>query len=91
MPWDSGLSKTNMHGLIMGSSNDICSLFDSYIPNHDASTHEITWRTCSTQLRSSSKKNQLKRSSDVGVMPFSNQMIFDSREFRHGAFNKGMS
>ncbi|KAL0734052.1 hypothetical protein Bca4012_010262 [Brassica carinata] len=91
VPWDSGPSKTNMHGLIMGSSNDICSLFDSYIPNHDAFTHEITWRTCSTQFRSSSKKNQLKRSSDVGVMPFSNQMIFDSREFRHGAFNEGMS
>ncbi|KAF2619613.1 hypothetical protein F2Q68_00041342 [Brassica cretica] len=43
--------------------------------------HEITWRMCSTQLRSSSKKNQSKRSSDVGVMQFANQVISSSREF----------
>ncbi|KAG5411923.1 hypothetical protein IGI04_008242, partial [Brassica rapa subsp. trilocularis] len=36
----------------------------------------------STQLRSSSKKNQIKRSSYVIVMPFTNQVIFSSREFR---------
>ncbi|KAL0681023.1 hypothetical protein Bca4012_047870 [Brassica carinata] len=61
-----------MHGLIMESSKDICSLFDLYLPNHEASTHEITWIMFSTQLRSSSKKNQIKRSS----------YIFISREFR---------
>ena len=44
--------------------------------------HEITWRMFSTQLRSSSKKNQIKRSSYVTVMPFTNQVIFSSREFR---------
>ncbi|KAF2566388.1 hypothetical protein F2Q68_00026274 [Brassica cretica] len=36
----------------------------------------------STQLRSSSKKNQIKRSSYVTVMRFTNQVIFSSREFR---------
>ncbi|KAF2620428.1 hypothetical protein F2Q68_00039228 [Brassica cretica] len=71
-----------MHGLIMRSSKDICSLFDSYLPNHEASTHEITWRMFSTQLQSSSKTNQIKRSSYVMVMPFTKQVIFSSREFR---------
>ncbi|KAF2606820.1 hypothetical protein F2Q68_00043681 [Brassica cretica] len=66
----------------MESSKDICSLFDSYLPNHKASTHEITWRMFSTQLRSSLKKNQIKRSSYVIVMLFTNQVIFSSREFR---------
>ncbi|KAG5373929.1 hypothetical protein IGI04_042632 [Brassica rapa subsp. trilocularis] len=46
--------------MIMGSSKDVRSLFDSYLRNHEASTHEITLRMCSTQLRSSSKKNQIK-------------------------------
>ncbi|WZZ66345.1 hypothetical protein YC2023_077715 [Brassica napus] len=64
--------KTDMRGLIMESSKDICSLFDSYLPNYEASTHEITWRIFSTQLRSSSKKNQIKRSSYVTVMPLTN-------------------
>ncbi|KAF3516589.1 hypothetical protein DY000_02061392 [Brassica cretica] len=36
----------------------------------------------STQLRRSSKKNQIKRSSYVTVMPFTNQEIYSSREFR---------
>ncbi|KAG5397766.1 hypothetical protein IGI04_019580 [Brassica rapa subsp. trilocularis] len=53
VPWSSAPGKTDMHGLIIGSSNDICSLFDSYLLNHEASTHEITWRMLSTQLRSS--------------------------------------
>ncbi|WZZ81493.1 hypothetical protein YC2023_102065 [Brassica napus] len=70
-----------MHGLVMKSSNDICSLFDSYLPNHEASMHEITCRMCSTQLRSSSKKNQIKWNSDVGVMQFANQVISSYREF----------
>ena len=82
MPWGSAPGKTDMHGLIMESSKDICSLFDSYLPNHEASTHEITWRMFSTQLRSSLKKNQIKRSSYVIVMLFTNQVIFSSREFR---------
>uniref|UniRef100_A0A0D3BGT1 Uncharacterized protein n=1 Tax=Brassica oleracea var. oleracea TaxID=109376 RepID=A0A0D3BGT1_BRAOL len=43
-PLGSALGKTDMHGLIMGSNKDICSLFDTYIPNHEASTHEITWK-----------------------------------------------
>nr|VDD36367.1 unnamed protein product [Brassica oleracea] len=51
-------------------------------PWYITSTHEITCRTFSTQLRSSSKKNQIKRSSYVTVMPFTNQVIFSSREFR---------
>ena len=72
-PLCSAPSETDMHGLIMRSSKDICSLFDSYLPNHEASTHEITWRMFSTQLWSSSKKNQIKRSSYVTVMPFTNQ------------------
>ncbi|CAN7093566.1 unnamed protein product [Brassica rapa subsp. narinosa] len=80
-PLSSVPDKTYMRGLIMKSSNDICSLFDSYIPDHEACIHEITWRMCSTQLRSSSKKNQIKRNSDVGVMQFANQVIFSSREF----------
>ncbi|WZZ08240.1 hypothetical protein YC2023_094161 [Brassica napus] len=71
-----------MHGLIMGSSKDICSLFDSYIPHHEASTHEITWRMFSTKLWSSAKKNQIKQSSYVTVMPLTNQKIFNSREFK---------
>uniref|UniRef100_A0A0D3D3R7 Uncharacterized protein n=1 Tax=Brassica oleracea var. oleracea TaxID=109376 RepID=A0A0D3D3R7_BRAOL len=72
VPVGSAPGKTDMHGLIMGSSKDICSLFDSYLPNHEAYTHEITWRMFSTQLRSSSKKNQIKRSSYVTLMPFTN-------------------
>uniref|UniRef100_A0A0D3BAJ1 CCHC-type domain-containing protein n=1 Tax=Brassica oleracea var. oleracea TaxID=109376 RepID=A0A0D3BAJ1_BRAOL len=32
-----------------GSSKDICSLFDSYLPNLEAFMHEITWRMFSTQ------------------------------------------
>ncbi|WZZ20565.1 hypothetical protein YC2023_121952 [Brassica napus] len=36
----------------------------------------------STQLQSSSKKNQIKRNSYVTVMSFTNQVIFTSREFR---------
>ncbi|XP_033128448.1 uncharacterized protein LOC117125858 [Brassica rapa] len=44
VPWGSAPGKTDMHGLIIGSSNDICSLFDSYLLNHEASTHENTWR-----------------------------------------------
>ncbi|KAF3595122.1 hypothetical protein DY000_02022925 [Brassica cretica] len=48
-------------------------------PWYITSTHEITCRTFSTQLRSSSKKNQIKRSSYV---PFTNQVIFSSRELR---------
>ncbi|KAG5400804.1 hypothetical protein IGI04_015411 [Brassica rapa subsp. trilocularis] len=82
VPWGSAPGKTDMHGLIIGSSNDICSLFDSYLLNHESSTHEITWRMFSTQLRISSKKNQIKRSSYVIVMLFTNQVIFSSREFR---------
>ncbi|KAF2601270.1 hypothetical protein F2Q70_00027959 [Brassica cretica] len=74
--------KTNMHGLIMRSSKDICSLFDSYLPKHEASMQEITWRMFSTQLQTSSKKNQIKRSSYVTVMPFTNQEIYSSREYR---------
>uniref|UniRef100_A0A0D3AUU4 CCHC-type domain-containing protein n=1 Tax=Brassica oleracea var. oleracea TaxID=109376 RepID=A0A0D3AUU4_BRAOL len=80
-PLSSAPGKTNMHGLIMERSNDICSLFDSYLPTHGASTNEITWRMCSTQLRSSSKKNQIKRRSGGGVMQFANQVISSSREF----------
>uniref|UniRef100_A0A0D3E4U8 Uncharacterized protein n=1 Tax=Brassica oleracea var. oleracea TaxID=109376 RepID=A0A0D3E4U8_BRAOL len=33
VPLGSAPSKTDMHGLIMGSNKDICSLFDSYLPN----------------------------------------------------------
>ncbi|WZZ51295.1 hypothetical protein YC2023_051402 [Brassica napus] len=80
-PLSSAPGKTDMHGLIMESSNDICSLFDSCLPTNESSSHEITWRMFSTQLRSSSKKNQIKRSSDVGVMQFANQETFGSREF----------
>ncbi|KAG5389446.1 hypothetical protein IGI04_030987 [Brassica rapa subsp. trilocularis] len=65
----------------MGSSKDICSLFDSYLPNHEASTHEITWIMFSTQLRISSKKNRIKRSLYVMVMSFTNLEIFSTREF----------
>ncbi|CAN6890549.1 unnamed protein product [Brassica oleracea] len=82
VPWGSAPGKIGMHGLIMESSKDICSLFDSYLTNHEASTHEITWRMVSTQLRSSLKKNQIKLSSYVIVMLFTNQVIFSSREFR---------
>ncbi|KAF3484485.1 hypothetical protein F2Q69_00052647 [Brassica cretica] len=82
VPLGSAPGKTDMHGSIMGSSKNICSLFDSYLPNHEAYTNEITWRMFSTQLWSSSKKNQIKRSSYVTVMPFTNQVIFSSREFR---------
>ncbi|KAF3520473.1 hypothetical protein DY000_02058639 [Brassica cretica] len=64
-----------------GSSKDICSLFDSYLPNLEASTHEITWRMFSTQLRNSSNKNQIKWSSDERVMQFTKPVIFSSREF----------
>ncbi|KAF3591073.1 hypothetical protein DY000_02022020 [Brassica cretica] len=66
----------------MGSNKDICSLFDSYIPNHEASMHEITWRMFSTQLWSTSKKNKIKRSSYVTGMPLTNQVSSSSREFR---------
>ncbi|KAF3484479.1 hypothetical protein F2Q69_00052649 [Brassica cretica] len=82
VPLGSAPGKTDMHDLIMESSKDICSLFDSYLPNHEASTHEITWRIFSTQLRISSKKNQIKQSLYVTVMPFTNHVIFSSREFR---------
>uniref|UniRef100_A0A0D3D8X2 Uncharacterized protein n=1 Tax=Brassica oleracea var. oleracea TaxID=109376 RepID=A0A0D3D8X2_BRAOL len=82
VPLGSAPGKTKMHGLIMGSSKYICSLFDSYLRNHEASTHEITCRMFSTQLQSSSNKNQIKQSSYVTVMPFTNQVIFSSREFR---------
>ncbi|KAF2567255.1 hypothetical protein F2Q68_00025065 [Brassica cretica] len=64
-----------------GSSKDICSLFDSYLPNLEASMHEITWRMFSTQLRNSSGKNQIKWSSDERVMQFTKPVIFSSREF----------
>uniref|UniRef100_A0A0D3BUE9 CCHC-type domain-containing protein n=1 Tax=Brassica oleracea var. oleracea TaxID=109376 RepID=A0A0D3BUE9_BRAOL len=64
-----------------GSSKDICSLFDSYLPNLEASTHEITWRMFSTQLRNSSNQNQIKWSSDERVMQFTKPVIFSSREF----------
>ncbi|WZZ34547.1 hypothetical protein YC2023_017948 [Brassica napus] len=47
VPLGSAPGKTDMHGLIMGSSKDICSLFESYLRNQEASTHEITWRTFS--------------------------------------------
>ncbi|KAG5375443.1 hypothetical protein IGI04_040039 [Brassica rapa subsp. trilocularis] len=43
--------------------------------NHEASTHEITCRMFSTQLQSSSMKNQIKRSSYVTVMPFKIQGV----------------
>ncbi|KAF2572679.1 hypothetical protein F2Q70_00004431 [Brassica cretica] len=82
VPWGSAPGKTNMHGLIMESSKDICSLFESYLQNHEVSMHEITWIMLSTQLRSSSKKNQIKRSLYVTVMLFTNLVIFSSREFR---------
>uniref|UniRef100_A0A0D3BUZ7 ATP-dependent DNA helicase n=1 Tax=Brassica oleracea var. oleracea TaxID=109376 RepID=A0A0D3BUZ7_BRAOL len=82
VPLDSAPGQTDMHFLIMGSSKDICSLFDSYLPNHEAYTHKITWIMFSTQLRSSSKKNQIKQSSYVTVMPFTNQEIFSSGEFK---------
>ncbi|WZZ69912.1 hypothetical protein YC2023_081282 [Brassica napus] len=81
-PLGSAPGKTYMHGLIMESSKDICSLFDPYLPNHEASMYEITCRMFSTQLWSSSKKNQIKRSSYVTVMPFTNHVVFSSREFR---------
>ncbi|CAG7909604.1 unnamed protein product, partial [Brassica rapa] len=80
-PLSSAPGKTDMHSLIMESSNDICSLFDSYLPKYESSTHEITWRMFLTQLQSSSKKNQIKQSSDVGVMKFANQETVSSREF----------
>ncbi|KAF3490212.1 hypothetical protein F2Q69_00055218 [Brassica cretica] len=82
VPFGRAPGKTKMHGLIIGSSKYICSLFDSYLRNHEAYTHEITCRMFSTQLRSSSNKNQIKQSSYVTVMPFTNQVIFSSREFR---------
>uniref|UniRef100_A0A0D3D242 Uncharacterized protein n=1 Tax=Brassica oleracea var. oleracea TaxID=109376 RepID=A0A0D3D242_BRAOL len=44
VPLGSAPGKTDMHGLIMRRTKDICSLFDSYLPNHEASTHEITCR-----------------------------------------------
>ena len=47
-----------------GSSKDICSLFDSYLPNLEASIHEITCRMFSTQLWNSSNKKQIKWSSE---------------------------
>ena len=42
VPLSSAPGKTDMHGLIMESSNDICLLFDSYLPKHKSYTHEIT-------------------------------------------------
>uniref|UniRef100_M4F7A7 Uncharacterized protein n=1 Tax=Brassica campestris TaxID=3711 RepID=M4F7A7_BRACM len=81
-PLGSAPGKTDMHGLIMGRNKDICSSFDLYLPNHEVYMHEITCRRFSTQLRSSSKKNKIKQSSYVIVMPFTNQVIFSSREFR---------
>ncbi|KAJ4881905.1 hypothetical protein Rs2_38960 [Raphanus sativus] len=62
-------------------NTDIRSLFEAYLLNHDVSSRKTTWRMCLTQLRSSSTKNQIKRSSDVEVMQFTNQVIFSSREF----------
>ncbi|KAF3578160.1 hypothetical protein DY000_02030394 [Brassica cretica] len=44
VPLGSAPGKTGMHGMIMESSKDICSLFDPYLPNHEDSTHEITWK-----------------------------------------------
>ena len=41
---NSAPDKTDMHDFILRSSKDICSLYDSYLPYHEASTHEITWR-----------------------------------------------
>ncbi|KAG5410894.1 hypothetical protein IGI04_007213 [Brassica rapa subsp. trilocularis] len=73
----------------MESSNDICSLFDSYLSKTESSAHEITWIMFSTKLRSSSKKNQNKRSSYVGVMQFANQKTFSSREF--GSYREGIT
>ncbi|WZZ35109.1 hypothetical protein YC2023_018510 [Brassica napus] len=67
--------------MIMGTSKNVRSLFDSYLRNHEASMHKITWRMCSTQLRSSSKKNQIKRTSDEGVTQFTKQVIFSLCEF----------
>ncbi|CAF1706174.1 unnamed protein product, partial [Brassica napus] len=61
-----------------GSSKDICSLFDSYLPNLEASMHGITWRMFSTQLRNSSNKNQIKWSLDERVI---------SREFGPNKLN----
>ena len=81
-PLGSAPGKTNMHVLIMESIKDICSLFDPYLPNHEASKHEITWRIFSTQLWSSSEKNQIKWSSYVTFMLFTNHVIFNSHEFR---------
>ena len=42
VPLGNAPGKTDMHGLIMGSSKDICSFFDTYLPNLEAYTHEIT-------------------------------------------------
>ncbi|WZZ71727.1 hypothetical protein YC2023_083097 [Brassica napus] len=64
-----------------GSSKDICSFFDSYLPNLEASTHEITWRMFSTQLLNSSNKTQIKWSSGERVMQFTKPVIFSPREF----------
>ncbi|KAJ4889709.1 hypothetical protein Rs2_29457 [Raphanus sativus] len=65
------------------SNTDICSLFEAYLLNHDVSSLETTCRMCSIQLWNSTKKNQIKRSSDEGVMPYTTQLMFSSREFRH--------
>lgn len=65
------------------SNTDIHSLFEAYLLNHDVSSLETSWRMSSTQLWNSSKKNQIKRSSDERVMPCTNQVMFSSREFRH--------
>uniref|UniRef100_A0A0D3ANY7 CCHC-type domain-containing protein n=1 Tax=Brassica oleracea var. oleracea TaxID=109376 RepID=A0A0D3ANY7_BRAOL len=64
-----------------GSSKEICSLFYSYLPNVEASTHEITWRMFSTQLWNSSNKNHIKWSSYERVMQFTKPVIFSSHEF----------
>ena len=34
VPLGSAPGKTDMHGLIMRINKDICSFFDSYLPNH---------------------------------------------------------
>ncbi|KAF3513293.1 hypothetical protein F2Q69_00006009 [Brassica cretica] len=81
VPLGSAPGKTDMHGLIMGSKKDICSMFETYLPNLDASTLEITSRMFSTQLQNSSNKNQIKWVSDERVMQFTKPVIFSSYEF----------
>lgn len=66
----------------------MCSLFKAYLFNHDDSMHETTWRMWSAQLSNSSKKNQIKRSSDEGVIQFTNQVISTIRDSDLCAFNE---